>query len=114
MSRSPLEYLKHIYDELLYLDQTSRAISSEEFSANPTYQKAFSRSLEIIGEATKQLSPEFCESHREIPWSYMAKMRDKLIHHYLGVDYEMIWQTVVEDIPQLRDSVNKIITELEK
>jgi len=112
MSRSPLEFLSHIYEELLYLEKTSGEISGSEFSNNVTYQKAFSRSFEIIGEATKQLSPEFCESHPDIPWSYMAKMRDKLIHHYFGVDYEMIWQTVEDDIPDLRRSIEKIVQDL--
>lgn len=55
MSPLPLEFLKHIYDELCYLEEVSQQISNEEFSINATYQRAFARSFEIIGEATKQL-----------------------------------------------------------
>lgn len=109
MSLSPLEYLKHIYDELCYLEKARQGITSEEFFKNPTYQRAFARSFEIIGEATKQLDKTFREKHSTIPWSYMAKMRDKLIHHYFGIDYELVWLTVVQDIPELKNSVQEIL-----
>mgnify|MGYP006275348891 CR=1 FL=1 len=111
MPRLPLEYLKHILDELCYLEETSQIISEEEFSKDATYQRAFARSFEIIGEATKQLNEEFRRRDPKIPWSYMAKMRDKLIHHYFGIDYQMVWRTVVEDVPELKASVQMIVEE---
>jgi len=67
--------------------------------------------FEIIGEATKQLNEEFRKRHSKIPWSYMAKMRDKLIHHYFGIDYQMVWRTVVEDVPELKASVRTIVVQ---
>lgn len=90
MSPSPLEFLQHIQQEMEYLEHTRSLISKEEFSQDPTYQRAFSRSLEIIGEATKKLDKEFTSRHGDIPWSDMAKLRDKLIHHYFGIDYELV------------------------
>ena len=110
----PLEYLKHILDELCYLEETSQMISEEEFSKNATYQRAFARSFEIIGEATKQLNEEFRKRHSKLPWSYMAKMRDKLIHHYFGIDYQMVWRTVLEDVPELKASVRTIIVQAQQ
>ena len=109
MSPSPLEYLKHIFDKLCYLEETSRQISEEEFCKSATYQRAFARSFEIIGEATKQLDKAFREKHSTLPWSYMAKMRNKLIHHYFGIDHELIWNTVQQDIPELKNSVQKLL-----
>jgi len=82
MSRLSLEYLKHILDELCYLEETSQMISEEDLSKDPTYQRAFARSFEIIGEATKQVNEEFRKRHSKIPWSYMAKMRDKLMRQF--------------------------------
>ena len=113
MSRSPLEFLHHILDEIRYLDTSRRALTEAEFVNSETYHRAFSRSFEIIGEATKKLDRRFWESHPEIPWSYMAKMRDKLIHHYFGVDAEMLWQTAIEDVPTLKDSIEKLIKDIE-
>jgi uncharacterized protein with HEPN domain len=60
------------------------------------------RELEIIGEASKNLSAEFKKSLPAIPWKDVAGMRDKLIHEYFGVDLETVWQTVKEDIPLLK------------
>jgi len=109
MFPSPLEYLKHIYDEMCYLEEISQEISHEDFSKSAMYQRAFARSLEIIGEAAKHLDKTFREKYSAVPWSYMAKMRDKLIHHYFGIDYEMVWLTIVEDIPELKSTVQKIL-----
>lgn len=67
MSLSPLEYLRHIYDELSYLEETKLGITSEDFSKSSTYQRAFARSFEIIGEAAKQLDPEFREKYPAVP-----------------------------------------------
>jgi len=113
MSPSPREYLQHIQEELEYLQETRRRISKEGFSQDPTYQRAFARSLEIIGEATKKLAKEFTVMHSDIPWSDMAKLRDKLIHHYFGIDYELVWSIVDEEIPNLKPKIAALIERLE-
>jgi uncharacterized protein with HEPN domain len=61
------------------------------------------RQLEIIGEAVKNLSSAFRKEHSYIPWKDMAGMRDKLIHHYFGVDLQAVWTTATEDIPKIRE-----------
>jgi len=113
MSPSPREYLQHIQQELDYLQQTRSGISKEVFSRDPTYQRAFARSLEIIGEATKKLAREFTDKHPDIPWSDMAKLRDKLIHHYFGIDYELVWSIVDEEIPILKSKIAELLEWLE-
>jgi uncharacterized protein with HEPN domain len=109
MSPSPREYLQHIQQELEYLHGTSVEISKDAFSQDPTYQRAFARSLEIIGEATKKLDREFTDAHPGIPWSDMAKLRDKLIHHYFGIDYELVWSIVDEEIPDLKPKITQLL-----
>ena len=113
MSPSPREYLQHIQQELEYLQETSKLISKEGFSQDPTYQRAFARSLEIIGEATKKLDREFTDRHPDIPWSDMAKLRDKLIHHYFGIDYELVWSIVEEEIPSLKSKMAELLQRLD-
>ena len=66
------------------------------------------RNFEVIGEATKMISEDLKQAYIEIPWKEMAGMRDKLIHDYLGVDVEVIWETVQQDIPVLEKLLNKI------
>jgi uncharacterized protein with HEPN domain len=67
------------------------------------------RSIEVIGEATKNLSTEFREQHPDIEWRAMAGMRDQLIHGYFGVDYEIVWDVATEKAPKLREAVNRIL-----
>jgi len=109
MSKQPKEYLKHILDEIRFLMDSSKKITEDRFMYDETLQRAYSRSLEIIGEATKQLPKEFVKKYQEIDWSLMAGMRDRLIHHYFGVDYSIVWDVVKNEIPKLKPLVEKIL-----
>ena len=60
------------------------------------------RNFEIIGEASKRVSDEFRKVNHEVPWKEMAGMRDKLIHDYIGVDIDVIWKTIIQDLPGLK------------
>lgn len=83
--------------------------AGENFLANEDLKRACVRSLEIIDEATKQIQADFRETHPELPWRLMTGMRDRLIHDYGGVDYEIVWQTVTEDVPDLLAKVERIL-----
>ena len=109
MPRSPLERLQHIRDECLYLTQRSASLKQTDFHSNEDLKRAFVRSLEIIGEATKQIGTEFRETHSDLPWRLMTGMRDRLIHDYGGVDHEIVWQTVKENVPDLLAKVEHIL-----
>ncbi len=74
-------------------------------------QRACLRSLEVIGEATKNLSDEFKAGHPVVEWRKIAGMRDKLIHHYFGVDWAVVWIVLENKIPQLRNDVETLIEE---
>ena len=102
-------YLKHILDEILFLSKTSEKLDYNSFIENEMYTRAFSRSLEIIGEAVKNLTPEFRKTHREIEWKKISGMRDKIIHHYFNVDYELLWDVIVNKLPELKKQVESIL-----
>ncbi|MGD9778172.1 HepT-like ribonuclease domain-containing protein [Methanosarcina mazei] len=71
------------------------------------------RQIEIIGEATKNLSKDFREKYPNVPWSNIAGMRDRLIHHYFGVNLNDVWYTVKIDIPVLKDEILAILHDME-
>jgi uncharacterized protein with HEPN domain len=109
MSSLSLEYLHHILDETAYLVSRSKAISKDEFMQDETLKRAFVRSLEIIGEATKNVSVELRQKYSHIDWRAMAGMRDRLIHGYFGVDYEIVWDVIISRIPLLQRDIQRIV-----
>lgn len=109
MSRSPYEYLQHILGEMTYLVEHTQGLSKSEFLQDATLTRAFVRSLEIIGEAVKNIPEDYRRKHNHIDWRSMAGMRDRLIHAYFGVDYEIVWDVVANKLPLLRREIQQLV-----
>ncbi len=104
-----ISYCEHILAEAEYIENAAIGILRKDFLADETLKRAFVRSLEIIGEAVKQLPDDFRANYPQVEWRKMAVTRDKLIHDYLGVDYELVWDIVQSKIPDLRKAMKEII-----
>lgn len=109
MLPSLIEFLKHIQQEITFLIKHSEGITYDELVENDILNKAFVRSLEIIGEASKKIPEDVRASYPEMDWKGFAGLRDILIHQYWGVDYEILWNILQEDIPFASIWVDKII-----
>ena len=104
-------YLLHIRDAIQYIAEYTTA-GQESFFADRKTQDAVVRNLEIIGEATKRLSPSLKDAHSDISWKPMAGMRDKLIHDYFGINLKLVWDVVERDLPALNMRVLKLLEDL--
>ncbi|CAN0600615.1 unnamed protein product [Ectocarpus sp. 12 AP-2014] len=110
MSKSPIDYLLHILDECKYLTSNPyHQLSLKQFQSDETLKRAATRSLEIIGEATKNLSSSFRADNPHVPWKNMSGMRDRLIHDYMGINYRLVWDVITNLIPQLHLQIKEII-----
>jgi uncharacterized protein with HEPN domain len=109
MSASMSPYLQHIRTETQYLLNRVQGLDKETFLHDETLKRAFVRSLEIIGEAVKQLPNDIKERYSHLEWRAMAGMRDRLIHGYFGVDYDIVWGVVLNKIPALQREVEHIL-----
>jgi uncharacterized protein with HEPN domain len=103
-------YLLHIQEAIARIREYSTA-GKEFFGADYKTQDAVIRNLEIIGEAAKNLSDRTKAGRPEIPWKQIGGMRDKLIHHYFGVNLSLVWDTITQDLPKLEGAVAALLVD---
>lgn len=109
---APRTYLDFLHDILSAIDDTAlftHGIDAVEFAQDRKTLYAVIRAIEIIGEATKRIPVEVQMRHPAVPWRYMARMRDRIIHGYDTVDPAIVWQTITQDLPPTRTLIADVI-----
>jgi len=107
-------FLHHILDEVNYVINHTNELTEQSFLEDETLTRAVVRSLEIIGEATKKLPDDFKAAYSEVEWRKMAGTRDVLIHHYFGVDWELVWDIINNKLPELKTQIEFILEDFKQ
>lgn len=106
--RTYQDYIGDIVDSITDIENFTKGLDFKAFREDKKTVNAVVRSIEIIGEATKNIPRTLRDKHPAIPWGKMAGMRNRLIHEYFGIDTEILWKTVKEDIPGLKKEIKKL------
>lgn len=101
-------YLDDIFQSIDHIEQYTVGLTFEEFSQDSKTIDAVLRNFEVLGEAAARLPEEFTEKYSFVPWSSMIGVRNKVIHEYFGIDPEIIWKTIQEDIPKLKLNLEQL------
>jgi uncharacterized protein with HEPN domain len=101
--------LGHIFDAICRIEEYTRGVDKNTFDNYGMMQDAIMRQIEIVGEASRNISDEFQEVHPELPWLQMRGLRNKIVHDYLEINKDVIWDTVQNDLPELKKLVEKLL-----
>ena|SRR3989338_3011188 len=107
-------FIMHILDSIAAIERFSKNLTREKLESNRLKQSAIVREIEIIGEAVKNLSEKLRRAYPEVEWRNIVGTRDKMIHHYFGIDLDIIWGIVQKDLPILKKRIKSIQESLEK
>ena len=109
MNKDHTIFLKHILESIEVIEEYAQNLSREGFLKNSEKQDAIIRRIEIIGEAVANLSEEFKEDHPDITWHKAMGTRNILIHHYFGIDLDIVWDTVIKDLPEFKKQIKSLL-----
>ncbi len=109
MKREQGDYIEDIISSINWIEKFIEGMSYENFSNDYKTYQAVIRMFEIIGEASKSISEELKIQYHEIPWREIISMRNKIIHEYFGINKKVVWLTIQEDLPVLKEQISKLL-----
>jgi len=107
-------YVEDVLEAIKVIEKFVEGMDFESFKEDDKTSSAVIRKFEIIGEATKNIPQSIKEKYPHIPWKEMAGFRDKLIHFYFGIKYDIVWDTIKLRLPELKKNIKKVLKDLEE
>jgi len=101
--------LLHILEAITEIEGYTSQIEIQDFLSNSMMRFASIKQIEIIGEAANLISSETKAKFSDIEWASIISMRHILVHEYFGVDFELIWQVIINDLPDLKEKVTSVL-----
>lgn len=114
MKRDYKLFIRDVLECINKIEEFVGGMNFEEFVKDDKTSSAVIRKLEIIGEATKNIPRDVRQRYKTLPWSDMARIRDKIIHFYFGVDYDIVWKVIKERLPEIKLKIMQILNEMEE
>ena len=111
MQKDDLVYVRHMVDMALTAVHKVEHVTREQFDADENLRLALAHLIQAVGEAARRISKEFQNQSPNIPWSRLVGMRHKVVHDYLHVDYDIVWDVVTRELPPLLDELERLIRE---
>jgi uncharacterized protein with HEPN domain len=112
MNRDYSLFVKDILKAIENIEEFTKDITFEEFRRNEKTKSAVVWQIQIIGEATKNLPAAIRNRHKEVPWKYMARIRDKIAHFYFGIDYEIVWDVIKKNLPEIKPFIETLLSDI--
>ncbi len=109
MPKSHEVYLRHINDEIHFLQSLPRFSDGASLKNDPVQSRAVVRSLEIIGEAASKIDSDFRKRHDEIPWRRIVALRNRLIHDYMGINFNIVVNVLQNEVPKLAEQLQGLL-----
>ena len=114
MNKEDSIFIEHIIQNIEDINSFIKGISKDELGKNKEKLNAVVRSIEVIGEAAKNISESLKAKYSDIPWKKIIGTRDIMIHRYFGVDLDVVWNIIKKDMPILKTKIQRIKEKLEK
>ena len=109
MKKDRLVFITHILESINKIETYTKNLTKEKLTKDEKIQDAIIRRIEIIREAAKNLPDDFRNKYSEVEWSEIIRTRDKIVHHYFGVDLNIIWSIIKKEIPNLKKKIKSIL-----
>jgi|SRR3989338_8307942 len=114
MKRDLKLFIRDIISSMGDIEEFLGDMALEQLKNDNKTSSAIIRKFEIIGEAAKHIPNEIKDKHQDISWKSIAGMRDRLIHAYFGIDYNLVWSAIKTEIPKLKPKMKELLSALEQ